>query len=356
VFLNVLFLPDYSRDNPYQNILQGVLSDVDVTVQFGQIYRGLPMLFAIQNHGKPQIVHIHWTNPFWVDPWLPISIFAGSRLVVELYVIKLLNIKIVWTIHNLQNHEQRFKSLEHRINRRLCGIADQIIVHCECARELVMNRYNLSPGMSSKITVIPHGHFIDIYANTITRSVAREYLGLSQKDLVFLYFGKIRNYKGVPDLISDFMLFKVPDAKLLIVGQPDNGIIQTKIKHLSDQSKKIAFYPGFIPNEDIQKFMNAADIVILPFKDTLTSGTVILAMSFSKPIIAPRLGCLAELLEENANFLYPPDGKNRILEALIRSQNANLSVMGEQNFKRVKTLDWTAIGHKIRQVYESCLK
>jgi len=299
VTIDVLFLPDYSRDNPYQKILQSVLSDLGATVRFGQIYRGLPLLYPVIKHGKPQIVHIHWTNPFWLDPRLSVSILAGSRLIAELYILQRLNIKIVWTIHNLHNHERQFTALEHRVNRTICGIVDQIIVHCEHARELVIDTYKISPGIASKIAVIPHGHFIDIYANTVNRLEARIHLGLGQKELVFLYFGKIRDYKGVPELIFNFKQFKVPDAKLLIVGQPDDRAIRTKIEHLSDQSKNVAFYPDFIPNADIQNFMNAADILVLPFQDILTSSTVILAMSFGKPIIAPRLGCVAELLEEH---------------------------------------------------------
>jgi len=59
-----------------------------------------------------------------------------------------------------------------------------------------------------------------------------------------------------------------------------------------DNDKRIKVFLDFIPDNDIQIYMNAADIIVLPYLDILNSGVAILAMSFGKPVIAPRTGSI----------------------------------------------------------------
>ncbi|WP_242482112.1 glycosyltransferase, partial [Trichormus variabilis] len=64
-----------------------------------------------------------------------------------------------------------------------------------------------------------------------------------------------------------------------------------------DNEPNIKFIPGFVPSEKLQIYLNACDVVVFPYRDILTSGAVMLAMSFGRACIAPRKGCIAEVLD-----------------------------------------------------------
>jgi glycosyltransferase involved in cell wall biosynthesis len=88
---------------------------------------------------------------------------------------------------------------------------------------------------------------------------------------------------------------------LLIVGKPLNQKIAKEINSVVDN--RITTVLEFIPDDDIQIYMNAADVVILPYTDILTSGAAILAMSFGKPVIAPAVKCITETIDDKGGFV-----------------------------------------------------
>jgi len=94
----------------------------------------------------------------------------------------------------------------------------------------------------------------------------------------------------------------------------------------------------------------------LPYKDILTSGAVILAMSFGKPIIAPAIGCIPDVLDSEGSILYDPSEKEGLLKAMKQALDANLKKMGEHNFELAKHLRWDEIAKRTYEVYQECLK
>ena len=112
----------------------------------------------------------------------------------------------------------------------------------------------------------------------------------------------------------------------------------------------------FIPAEELQVYLNAADVVVLPYKDILTSGAAVLAMSFGKPVIAPKLGCVAELIEEGVGgFLYDPEDEDGLLNAMRKAITANLRALGEYNLQKARELDWLRAAKATLEVYQRCL-
>ena len=115
----------------------------------------------------------------------------------------------------------------------------------------------------------------------------------------------------------------------------------------------IKFMPGFIPDDQIQVYMNASDAVILPYRDILTSGAAILAMSFGRACIAPRLGCINDILDEHGAFLYDPDATDGLVRALKSAvaSGRDLSRMGAYNRYLAKQWDWERIAQRTLDVY-----
>lgn len=351
--MKVIFIPDYSKGNPYQKALADSLSKERVEVSFSTNFRLYSVLSSVKNHWKPDILHVHWLHPFLLSSSRGKTILKSISFIGYLLKLKLFGIKIVWTVHNILSHEGEFSSLELFFSKILAKLCNKLIVHCPSAKREVMKVYGVS---DSSIAVIPHGNYIHSYKNVIGKAQARERLKIST-EIVFLYFGQIRPYKGIDELIDASEKLNFPKAELLIVGKPYNKEIAVDIKKKC-KNKNIKTIFKFITDDELQVYMNASDIVVLPYKDLLTSGAVILAMSFGKPIIAPAIGCISDILDDKSSFLYRSE-ENGLLEAMQRALNTdveNLKSMGEHNFELAKQLEWSDIAKGTYEVYRECLR
>jgi len=229
---------------------------------------------------------------------------------------------------------------------------DLIICHCDNAKKLVQKEFGVNP---AKIHIIPHGNYIHSYKKTISREKAREKLNLSSDDFIFLFFGRIRPYKGIGNLIKSFKSIHTNDnLKLLIAGKVFKPQIKNLLVKNTLDDERIILKLKRIPDDDIQIYMNASDVVVTPYRDVLTSGQVILAMSFSKTIIAPKLGCIVDILDEKGSILYNPNRKDGLLRALdmgIKKKN-KFTEMGRYNLKLAGKYNWSLIGKQTKNLYD----
>lgn len=358
--MKVLFIPDYREGNPYQTALANSLVKCGAEVCFSTTLRLYSVLSSVKNHWKPDILHIHWPHPFLLASSRGKAIMKSVSFIGKLLLLKLFGIKIVWTVHNIVNLERKHRSIELFFNKLIARLCNKLIVHCPSAKNEVMSAYDVTRG--SFIEVIPHGNYISSYENIVSKTQARELLQLSINDTIFIYFGLIRPYKGIPKLIDAFEGLNFPQANLLIVGKPYNDEIAKDIKkRCKDKNIKTIF--KFIPDEKVQIYMNVADVVVYTchtsfFSPTQMPGAVMLAMSFGKPVIAPAVGCISDILDEKGSFLYNASSERGLLEAMQRALNASaetLERMGEHNFELAKKLRWDDIAKRTYGVYQECL-
>ena len=345
--MKVMFIPDGRSTNSYQMNLSHSLSEQGASVYFGNDVVGTIIKY------RPNIIHIHWPNYFMIADSKLMTIIKSTRFICGLLLLKLFGVKIIWTVHNIVDHEAKFRSLELLFNKLLAKSCHKLIVHCPSSKEEIEKLYgNIS------IEVIPHGNYIGQYKNVMTSSQAREKLNINDEDIVFLYFGQIRSYKGIPELVNTFKKLNNGNschAKLLIVGKPLNDEIAKDIYNRCKGDDNIKKILEFVPDEDIQIYMNAADIVVLPFKDILTSGSVILSMSFGKTIIAPAIKCIADTLDDKENFLYKEDN---LFDAMQRASNTDritLTDMGIHNLRLAEQFQWDDVGKKTYDVYQNII-
>jgi len=355
MWIKVLFIPDYSKGNPYQKALANSLFQEGFNVEFDNTSYPFLMLKLLINYEKPYILHIHWQHPLLLANNLFKTIIKSVSFIFELIILKAFRVKIVWTVHNIKNHENKHLWIEHSFTTLLARLSDAIIAHCERAKHEIRAIYRVKN--DNKITVIPNGNYLDFYDNKISRSEAREMLKLSTSDLILLYLGLIRPYKGVQDLIDVFQKLNMKHTKLIIVGKPFNEQIAKQIKNKIKDKRNIKIIPEFIPDNEIQVYMNVADVIVCPYRDILTSSGIVLAMTFRKAIVAPDIGCISEFLDKDGAFLYKTSRKDGLFEALkfaLQTDVEKLKRMGEHNFELAKELNWENIAKKTSEVYKEC--
>jgi glycosyltransferase involved in cell wall biosynthesis len=214
-------------------------------------------------------------------------------LALTVLVVRLRGARLVWTAHNILPHdvrrERQARGFLHWFARRCNGLIflsqssmDQFFAVYPLARKPVC-------------AIIPHGHYRPAYPTVPDRQAARRALGLPEDKTLLLYFGMIKPYKNVDRLIESFIALADDRTVLVIAGKPDSPDLAQRLAAAASGRDDIRCFFTFIEDADVPTYFSAADLVALPYEKILNSGTVLLALSFNRPVVVPRLGSLAEV-------------------------------------------------------------
>lgn len=348
--MRILMMPDYRADNPYQQLLADALADQGVEVVFSKGYRrGLPFTRA-SCEAQVDVLHLHWLGVYFKGRTLARKVAYALKVVLDLFLLRVSGCRLVWTVHNAVAHDTRYPKLEMWLRRRIADLADELIVHNEKTREKLAELYHIP---TSCVSVVEHGHYRDVYPTTISKNDARHALGLGDnKERVFLHLGMLRPYKGVEDLLDAWSAHSHthPDDHLIIAGKPLNDGYGDTLKNIARPLKNVSFQIGFVEEENIPLYYGAADIVVLPYRRVLTSGSAMLALTFGVPVIAPRIGEIPDTFR-NADELLYRQGQGALQAAMKKASTIDLESLAERTRRLGDERGWTEIAEKTKQVY-----
>ena len=361
--LKVVHIP-FSGRNPYQKLLSDGLKACGIDVKGAPVQHfknisvfNFSLVSLLFNHWKPDIVHLHWQSSFIHVEGSRFKAIVKARLfILQLLCLKAMGIKIVWTVHNLKRHEETFRDIERRYTKIMIHLSDGVIAHCQSAKQKIQSYFHLKD--SNKIAVIPHGNFLNCYPNEIDRETATQKLGLRTVKTTFLFLGELRYYKGILDLIDAFKLLGNQDSQLVIAGRPHNDKIKDDVMTQIGNTENIIAHFSFVPDHDLQIYINASDVMVFPYRDIFTSGGIFLAMSFGKPIIAPNLGCISDTLNDTGNFLYVDEVGYDLSNALKETMTTTPDLLHEKglaNLCLAETFNWDDISEKTIKIYRKLL-
>lgn len=352
--MQVMMMPDYRRDNPYQTLLSKALKTKKVIVHFPSGYRRvLPIFRAIKGYsGSIKVLHLHWLDPYLKGDNGFIKFIYCLKFLIDVLLIRWTGVKVIWTIHNAISHNSKFPRLELWTSRALVKIVDRVIVHNHVARDEIVRLYQLNP---AKIAVIPHGHYREIYPKAIAKSEARRQLSLPESDKIYLNFGMLKPYKGIERLLQLWQenqsIFK--GNSLLIAGKALDDSYGQMLTKQASETENVILHNKFVADEQIHLYFSAANVVVLPFERMLTSGSLILAMSYGKPIVAPRMGSIPETLGTADWLLYDPDDERGLLHAIKDSTQIDLDALERLVSESCDRLNWSAIAQKTVSIYQN---
>jgi glycosyltransferase involved in cell wall biosynthesis len=299
-----LNLPEL-RNNRLVNFLN-LRGDQRENVSFGKkalrilAYYGRLIRYAAS--ARPPIFHILWNNKFeFID-----------RVFLMLYY-KMMGKRLVLTAHNVNAAKRDSRdSFLNRVSLRIqYGLTDHIFVHTERMKRELLADFGIR---ENKVSVIPFGINDTSPATAITTSEAKQRLGVSTGDKTALFFGQIAPYKGLEYLISAFSELAKRDGSycLVIAGKVKKGHadywneIQRKIA-ASEIRAQVIERIEHIPDEDVELYFKAANVLIVPYTHISQSGVPFLAYSFGLPVIATDVGSLREdIIEGKTGFVCRP--------------------------------------------------
>jgi len=347
----ISYYPDY-RDNPYTEMMWSDLRRRrSIAIPVGNDLSFTATVRAADH--RPTVFHLNWTAPI-----LGGATDEHDRLVRHRRFVEAIDemhehgIRSVWTIHNVLPHECADPELEAQLRQEIADRVDIIHVMCEETVAACRDWYQLP---TSKVRVVPHPSYIDIYPNLIDRSAARRELSLGDRDFIYLCFGQIRPYKGIDRLLDAFenVAQMDPESRLLLVGK--TGRFEG-VRQIADRARahpQIVGYLNPIPDADIQLYMNAADVVVLPYQSALNSGAMLLAYSFARPVIAPETGCLGGLVDDRSGVTFDSAGGTLALQNALLSARALSDDHGAAAFARAEQLHYLGISKQFAEIVGS---
>lgn len=311
---------------------------------------------------KSDIVHLHWIESLFIA-YDRKNTFFLTVIITAIYINVLITLKfilrkkLVITLHNIVPHRRLYPSLEHRIFKFSLDLADNVIVHNNYSKKLAIQTYDLE---SNKLSIIPHGHFFSNYPNTLSKNESRNVLGIPNNYFVFLFLGSLNYYKGIPELLEVFSNVLKENEKifLIITGLClDNDLIET-LKKFSDKFKTNSLIKiCYVADEEIQVFMNASDVGVLPFRTITTSGSLLLYMSFKKPVIVPDLEPIQELLGDSGIYYKNSDNED-LMREILKTKNGfyDLKSISVKLNNLAEDYSWDDIAEETIKIYERIIQ
>lgn len=312
----------------------------------------------IKDFLKVDIFHFHWIEGLFIG-YDRKNTFFYTFLFTSIYLFLLFTIKfvlrknLVITLHNVTPHNKLYPKLENKMFKLSLELADSIIVHNNYSKKSAVEIYKINP---NKFILIPIGNFISSYSNRISKKNAREKLNISQDKFVVLFFGVISKYKGIEELIEvfDHLLKDYKNIYLIIAGACGDQFLKEKLENFAIKfNESVLIKMEYIANEDIQIYMNAANIGVLPYREITTSGSLILYMAFKTPVIVSELESLKELMGSYGIY-YKKDDLEDLKNKVIKASSGfyDLKSLGEKFFQISEQYNWNVIADKTIKIYK----
>jgi len=286
--LSVLACPAFKTKaaNPYTALLYEAMQQKGIKVEE---FHPCRLLFASYD-----FLHFHWPEHHFLGDSTWRTLLKALRFFSVILVARAKGMRIVWTAHNLQSHSRLQPGLEKTCRRLFYRNLAGIISLNYATRDELM--HNFPEGLSPPVAVIPHGHYRGFYPDTVSKLEARRHLGITDdKKLIFGWVGLIKPYKGLPELVAAWRDRPGADAALLIAGLVCDPQLNQLLEKAAAQDKRMIFCPGWVSIDQMQYFLKAADVVVLPFRAITNSGSALLALSFNVPVALPRTASMEEL-------------------------------------------------------------
>ena len=265
---------------------------------------------------------LDWYNPFtWFRAVKSIKnsdacIFEWwTSSVSHMYLIIGILLKI-WKVPIILEFHEVVDTLEEsilpiRVYSKVMGklirnLASEYVVHSEADRKLVSERYDIQ---EKKISIMVHGLY-DQYPKIETENAKKE-LDIDSEHVV-LFFGLLRPYKGASYLVRAFEA--LPEtirskSTLVIAGEPwEDKEVLSLVKD-SPYSNQIRMFSEYISDEQVPYIFSSSDVLVLPYTRASQSGVAHIGISYGMPIIASKVGGLAESLDKYKGtvFVSPQD-------------------------------------------------
>lgn len=262
--------------------------------------------------------------------------FEPKDLVIAL-ISKIMGFKLLLIVHDVSGFAKKDSLYVKYII--LNYLTHRILVHNEFSKNELLKQ-NVNP---LKVVIIRHGGYIDFVNSSIARNEAFFDLKLDPNLKYILFFGQIKDVKGLDLLIKAFSKILDTKVKLIIAGKPwkDNFSTYENLIESKGLKSRIVLLKRYITDEEKDKLFLASDIVVIPYKKIFQSGVLLTALSYPCVVLCSDLEPNMEVIKSGENgFLFETnniDSLASMLTFILNENSEKIKQIKDNALKTVKT-------------------
>ncbi len=229
--------------------------------------------------------------PHWTWAWAPLELRVAAWRLAPLVAV----------VHNAADHDAH--TLARLAGRSVLGRCRGYLCHSQSVADHVLQAY---PGRPVAVHPLPPERPV-----AADRAAARQGLGVRDNAVAFLCFGLIRPYKGVDVALEAMRALPAEcPAVLLLAGEAWGEIGAAVRRALADGAlaRRVIADLRWIPENDVAAWFSAADVALLPYRDSFGSAVAAQALGWGLPVLASSVGALADVVEDDVSGLLAPPG------------------------------------------------
>ena len=331
-------------DNAYQRLLHAALEPHGVTTLPG---RPTPW-WMWRRRRDYDVIHLHWIE-FLLNRrgGAPLAVAAFLSVVSSLWLARRLGKRVVWTVHNVQPHEQRHPRLQPALYRAVARLSDALVVHTEASAALVREKL---PG-ARRVLVVPHGNYLGAYPPAAAdRGATRARHGFGDEDIVLLAFGQIRPYKRLLQTARAVRGLDDDGVRLVIVGGKTDRAEAERLRAEAEGEARIVLVLGYVDDAGVAALHEMADASVVPYTDSFASGALLLGLGYGLPVMAPADGAAAEIALPDALIdFHGGDLTAAVAELRARGRERTRAAARES----AERVPWSASAERLLDAYRA---
>ena len=283
---------------------------------------------------KPDMIVMKYWTPFMAPCFGTVARIARTNGLT----------KVVCQVDNVEPHEHHI--IDKPCNHYYLGAVDGFVYMSEQVHG-ELREYSSAPQIFS-----PHPMF-ENFGQRVDRLEACRALGLDSDVDYTLFFGLVRDYKGLDMLLKAWAQWRPKGRKLLVAGEfyTAKEPYLELIKELGLQNE-VVLHDWFVADDDVRYYFSVADGLVLPYRTATQSGVTQIAYNFSVPMLVTRVGGLPEIVPDGRVGVVCEPAVESIAESLARFYAQGALQHYAENFpEECKRFSWGAMCDKLEEVY-----
>lgn len=285
---------------------------------------------------NPDLVIVQWWHPY----------FAPCYTILRMGLKK---IPVIYVCHNVFPHE-RFP-LDRFLTKLVLKKGNGFILHSNKEVEDLKTIID-----NPKHIVAKHPTYNAFKFNNYTKSDAKSIINESEDKKILLFFGLVREYKGLKHLLRAMPDIIQYDSNIVLYVVGDFGSDKEDYLSIINENKiadNVRIIDGYVPDKEVEKYFAASDIVVLPYESATQSGVVQIAYGFDKPCLVTKVGGLPDVvIDGKTGYVVEPFNPRAISDAVINFYKENK----EQDFisgvqSEAYKYDWDRMNEAIQSLY-----
>jgi len=294
---------------------------------------------------QPELVILQWWHPFFSFCYWSLANLLRKYS------------KVLFLCHNVFPHEKF--PMQRLLARMTLGKGNAFIVQ---SKQDEQDLLGLLPNATLIRVVLPTFHAFNM--SGIGKNDARKKLEIETDARVLLFFGFVREYKGLKHLLAAMPMIveALPRCKLLIVGDILDNEKEDYLQRIKQTGcqESIMLFSEYVSDNEVEYYFSACDLVVLPYESATQSGVVQIAYGFEKPVVVTSVGGLPEVvLDGKTGFIVPPNDHEKIADTVIRFfalDEDGIDAFAKGIREEADKYSWDRMNEIISQLYISCTK